>query len=175
MLDQLLAIRSEDPTEASTWRFGIFETHKLTPFSTALILQDLTRQDHKRRSFHGHDLAQASIHFTSDMVLPSRNFVLGGFVPDQRPRCHVNVDVLSVLVVAEQRLTMLPAIQTSNLAERRRHNTLQGVGLSVAEVCTLDVSRLDLAAVVGDGACWVDKGLILQSDGFECSERHIVN
>lgn len=76
----------------------------------------------------------------------------------------MDVNILSVLVVAQQRLAVLPAVEATNLAKRRRHDTLERVGLAITKICTLDVSGLDLAAVVDDGACWIDEGLTIQLD-----------
>lgn len=58
---------------------------------------------------------------------------------------------------------MLPAVQTADSAEWRVDDGFERVGLAVAPVGTLDVSRLDLAPVMNDLAFRADKRLLLLS------------
>lgn len=78
-------------------------------------------------------------------------------LPDERPACNVNVDVLGILVVPQKRLGMLPAVQASDLSELRVDNALEGVSLAVTPVSPLHMSGLDLATVVDNGASWVNE------------------
>lgn len=78
---------------------------------------------------------------------------------DAGPAGAVNVNALRVLVVAQQRLRVLPAVDAADSAPRAVHHSLERLALAVAPVGALDVRRLDLAAVVDDVAVLVDEGL----------------
>lgn len=122
-----------------------------------LLRQDLRADHDEAGALHGHDLGDALRHGRRDVVEPRHAVV--GHVPYQGPARDVDVDVLGVLVVPQQGLRVLPAVETSDLAKGRLDDCLEGLGLAVAPVGALDVGGLDLAAVVDDGAGRVDEGL----------------
>lgn len=78
-------------------------------------------------------------------------------LPDEGPACDVDVDVLGILIVSQERLGVLPAVQASDLAKLRVDNALKGVSLAVTPVSPLHMSGLDLATVVDNGASGVDE------------------
>lgn len=80
-------------------------------------------------------------------------------VPDQGPTSNVNVDILGVLAITKKGLSMLPAIQSTDVPERRRNNGFQRFRLALTPVSTFHVSRLDLAAVVHDSSRWINERL----------------
>lgn len=71
----------------------------------------------------------------------------------------MDVNVLGIFVVTEKGLGVFPTVQTTDLAEWRFDDCLEGVGLAVAPVSTFDMGGLDLATVVNDGSSWVNEGL----------------
>jgi hypothetical protein len=71
----------------------------------------------------------------------------------------VDVDPLRVLVVPQQGLEMLPAVQPADAAEGGGCHARQGLGLPVAPDGALDVGGLDFAAVEDDFPGGGDEGL----------------
>lgn len=71
----------------------------------------------------------------------------------------MDLDPLRVLVVAQQRLQMLPATQGPDFSKRGGGDSLEGVGLAVTPDGTFDVGGLDFTPMVDDGAGGVDEGL----------------
>ena len=78
----------------------------------------------------------------------------------------MDVDVLLVLVVAQQRLSVLPAVEAADVDVGQLGaggDGLERLALAVAVVGALDVGGLDLAAVVDDDTLFVDEGLLHKS------------
>lgn len=71
---------------------------------------------------------------------------------------------------------MLPAIETRDVSEGRCHCRSQAIGLTITVVGTFDVSGLNLAAMVDDGAGGVNERLPVISNSnlrsSECPVRH---
>lgn len=54
---------------------------------------------------------------------------------------------------------MLPAIEARNLSKWGLCRRRQALTLPITVVCTFDVCRLNLAAMVDDSSGWINKGL----------------
>lgn len=71
----------------------------------------------------------------------------------------MDVNVLGVLIVAQKRLSVLPAVQTSDFAKRRSDHAFERISLAVSPVGSFDMSRLYLATVVNNGTSGVNERL----------------
>ena len=78
-------------------------------------------------------------------------------VPERWPASDVDVDTLRVLVVTQEWLQMLPAIQATNLAKGRGGYAGQGLRLAITPDRPFHVGWLDLAAVEDNRAGWIDE------------------
>lgn len=151
--DQRLASWAVDHGESSAW--ALDEIPILDPvLLLALLGHDLRCKDHKGATLHSHYLSKHSAHVRRDMILQS-----AVIIPDERPAGHVNVDILRVLVVTQKGLCVFPAVETSDISVGGWHDSLQGLALSIAPVCTFDVGGLDLSTMVHDVAIFVDERL----------------
>ncbi len=138
----------------------------LTVFTNALSLSFVFSLDfsvgscvanqHECGSLHGHELTSQSVCFSGDMMWPGKP---PGCLPQEWPSCEVYFDPLRILVVAQQRLQMLPAIKSADFAKGWVHDTLQRLGLAIPPNGALNVRSLDLARVQDDVAGLGDKGL----------------
>lgn len=72
----------------------------------------------------------------------------------------MNVDVLLILIVPQEWLCVLPAVESPNSSERRIDNSLQRVALAGAPVCSLHMGRLSLATVVDNLSINIDEDLL---------------
>lgn len=72
----------------------------------------------------------------------------------------MNVDVLLILIVPQEWLCVLPAVESPNSSERRIDNSLQRVTLAGAPVCSLHMGRLSLATVVDNLPINIDEDLL---------------
>ncbi len=81
------------------------------------------------------------------------------FLRQQWPARDVYIDVLQVFVIPQQGLGVLPAIQASDITERALNYCLEGVGLTVAPDASLDMSWLDLAAMMNNITVLIDERL----------------
>ncbi|KOS46455.1 hypothetical protein ACN38_g2669 [Penicillium nordicum] len=72
----------------------------------------------------------------------------------------MNVDVLLILIVPQEWLCVLPAVESPNSSERRIDNSLQRVALAGAPVCSLHMGRLSLATVVDNLSIDIDEDLL---------------
>lgn len=79
--------------------------------------------------------------------------------PDERPAGDVEINVLRVLIVAQEGLRVFPAIEATDVADGSGDDGLEGFGLAVTPVSALDVSGLDLTAMVDDCTGVIDEGL----------------
>lgn len=74
----------------------------------------------------------------------------------------MHINILLVFIIPKQGLRVFPTVKASNSDIREfgaRHDTLETFTLTVAEVGSLDVGRLDLSAMVEDDSVLVDEGL----------------
>jgi hypothetical protein len=155
-LHKLLSERREDHTEATTRLLGI-----VIAFNVGLLMvllsHDLACKKNKARSFHGDDVRESLAAFGCDMVGPLGD-VLG---EDGWPAGDMDVNILGVLVVAQECLSVLPAVKARNLSKLGVGNVGQRLALSVTVDGTFNVSGLDLTAVQNDGAGFINEGLHL--------------
>lgn len=71
--------------------------------------------------------------------------------------------ILRIFVVPQQSLSMLPAVDATDVAHATLHNCLKRLALAIAPVCAFHVRWLDFPSVVDDFTMLVDEGL----DGCE--------
>lgn len=82
--------------------------------------------------------------------------------PEDRPAGDVQVDVLLVLIVPQKNLGVFPAVEPPDLdvwVGCAGSYRLQRLSLPITPVRSLDMSGLDLAAVVDDVAVFIDERL----------------
>lgn len=170
-LHQLLAKGRVNHAEAAARADRVCRVPKLVDPAPLLgLLADDLRADHNEaRALERHHLREAHAHLVRDVVRPVGlpDAVLVRRVrPEDGPAGDVQIDVLLVLVVAQERLRVLPAVEATDLdrrVERAGRDGLKGLALAVAPVGALDVGRLDLASVVHDDAVLVDEGLFFDT------------
>ena len=123
------------------------------------LRQELSTTQHEMRALHRHKLTRAITRLRAQMVGILRQLLR--FVPDGRPARNMHVDALAVLVVAQQGLQMLPAVEAADAraGKGRLGHARQALGLPVAPDGALDGRGHDFAAVEHDGARRVDEGL----------------
>lgn len=131
----------------------------------ALLADNLRTHHHEAGPLEGDDLRKAHAHHVRDMSRPVRIMragLVGRVRPEDGPARNMQVDVLLVLVVPQKHLGMLPAVKAADFDVRVScawSYGLEGFTLAIAPVGALDVSGLDLAAVVDDNAIFVDERL----------------
>lgn len=128
----------------------------------ALLGEDLRGDCDKAGTLERDDLREAEAHLVSDVTWPGgvRLSVLLRRRPEGWPAGNVHIDVLLVLVVSEESLGMLPAVETSDSDIRELgagHHALERLALAIAPVGPLDVGGLDLAAMVDNDSVLVDE------------------
>ena len=70
---------------------------------------------------------------------------------------------------------MFPAIESTYIAEGGWYHSFERICLAIAEIGSFDMGWLDLAAVVYNRACWVDEGLLYESDRVSLvDERSVI-
>lgn len=77
------------------------------------------------------------------------------------PAGDVDVDILRVFVVAEEGLSVFPAVETGNLSELGLNYVVQGFTLSVAVDSTLNMGWLDLSTMKYNCASFINVGLLV--------------
>lgn len=92
--------------------------------------------------------------FRRDMVWPLWNILR----EDGRPTRDMNVNILGILVVPQQCLRVLPAVESCDLAKLGVDDILQRFALAIAINGTLNVSWLDLTAVIDNCASLIYVG-----------------
>lgn len=156
-LAERLTLGAEDLREAAARKLSIRPLVDAA-LERALLRDDLRADRSEAGAFHGHDLRELLVHRAGDRVAHFWALKDGG------PRGDVDVDILGVLVVAEESLRVFPAVETADVTVLGRRDHGEGFALAVTPVATLDVGGLDLAAVEDNVTLRVDEGLLCLSE-----------
>lgn len=166
-LDELFTHRGVDHAESTAASRSARRVLKVVDLALllALLANNLRADHHEASPLEGDDLRKTHAHHVCDVSRPIRVLsagLVGRVRPKDGPARNMQVDVLLVLVVPQHDLGMLPAVEAADFDVRVScawSHGLERFTLAVAPVGALDVSGLDLAAVVDDDAVLVDERL----------------
>lgn len=119
-LHKLLSERRENHAETATAVLGVVKALDVG-FLKVLLSQDLTSQKDKAGAFHRHNVGEGLAALGRNVIRPVRSVLR----EDRWPAGDVDVDVLRVLVVSKECLSVLPAVKACDLSELGFRNISQ--------------------------------------------------